>query len=100
MVGKSFIIQGFGNVGYWAAKFIEAEGGIITGVAEFDGSIYNPKGFNIEDLKKFKDIRGGIYDFPGAKQQWKDETAIYNECDIFIPAAFEQTVNVNNANKF
>lgn len=39
--GKSFLIQGFGNVGYWASKFFVEEGAKLVGVAEFDGSIYN-----------------------------------------------------------
>lgn len=39
--GKTFIVQGFGNVGYWASKFFIEEGAKLVGVAEFDGSIYN-----------------------------------------------------------
>jgi glutamate dehydrogenase (NAD(P)+) len=39
--GKTFIVQGFGNVGYWASKFFVSEGAKLVGVAEFDGSIYN-----------------------------------------------------------
>ncbi len=39
--GKKFIVQGFGNVGYWASKFFVEEGAKLVGVAEFDGSIYN-----------------------------------------------------------
>jgi len=42
MFGKTFIIQGFGNVGYWAAHFISDYGGKIIGISEWDGSIYNP----------------------------------------------------------
>ena len=53
--GKSFIIQGYGNVGYWASKFFVEEGGAkLVGVAEFDGSIYNEDGINPEELFKFK----------------------------------------------
>lgn len=44
--GKTFIIQGFGNVGYWLAKFFVQEGAILIGVAEVDGSIYDPLGIN------------------------------------------------------
>lgn len=38
---KTFIVQGFGNVGYWASKFFIEEGAKLVGVAEFDGSIYD-----------------------------------------------------------
>lgn len=44
--GKSIIIQGFGNVGYWASKFFVEAGSKLVGVAEFDGSIYNEEGIN------------------------------------------------------
>ena len=39
--GKNFIVQGFGNVGYWASKFFVEEGAKLVGVAEYDGSIYS-----------------------------------------------------------
>jgi glutamate dehydrogenase (NAD(P)+) len=50
---KTFIIQGFGNVGYFASKFITETGGKIIGVAERDGSIYNPDGFDPENLREY-----------------------------------------------
>lgn len=42
LAGKTFIVQGFGNVGYWASKFFVEGGAKLVGVAEFDGSIYSP----------------------------------------------------------
>jgi glutamate dehydrogenase (NAD(P)+) len=45
---KTFITQGFGNVGYWASKYFTEEGSRLIGVAEIDGSIYNPNGINFE----------------------------------------------------
>jgi len=67
IAGKSFIIQGYGNVGYWASKFIHENGGKIIGVAEFDGSIYNADGFNPDELNDFKTHKGGIRKFPKAE---------------------------------
>lgn len=58
--GKSFILQGFGNVGYWLAKFFVQEGAILVGVAEVDGSIYYPKGINPDELLNFKKERNRI----------------------------------------
>ena len=46
--GKTFIVQGFGNVGYYASKFFTKEGTKLIGVAEFDGSIYNPEGIDYQ----------------------------------------------------
>ena len=68
MKNKRFIIQGFGNVGYWAAKFISEYGGIITGIAEWDGSIYNSKGIDIEDLHEYKMNKKGIKGYPRAEE--------------------------------
>jgi glutamate dehydrogenase (NAD(P)+) len=41
LVGKTFSVQGFGNVGYWASKFFVEAGAKLVGVAEWDGSIHN-----------------------------------------------------------
>lgn len=48
--GKTFMVQGFGNVGYWASRFFIKEGAKLIGVAEFDGSIYDQNGINPMDL--------------------------------------------------
>jgi glutamate dehydrogenase (NAD(P)+) len=51
--GKTFIVQGFGNVGYWASKYFIEEGAKLIGVAEHDGSIYNPEGIDYQELKDY-----------------------------------------------
>lgn len=50
LVGKTFSVQGFGNVGYWASKFFVEAGAKLVGVAEWDGSIFNPNGINPDEL--------------------------------------------------
>jgi glutamate dehydrogenase (NAD(P)+) len=78
--GKTFIVQGFGNVGYWASKFFTEAGAKLIGVAEYDGSIYNPEGINPNDLNTFKSQSKtkGVKGFPGSKQ-FADESAIYEQ---------------------
>ena len=49
---KKIVVQGFGNVGYHSALFLEKAGGKVIGICEHDGSIYNANGFNSEDVKK------------------------------------------------
>ena len=51
--GKKFVVQGFGNVGFWAAKFIKDEGGIITTVVEYNSAIHNENGIDVEDAKRY-----------------------------------------------
>jgi glutamate dehydrogenase (NAD(P)+) len=48
LAGKTFITQGFGNVGYYASKYFSGEDCKLIGVAEIDGSIYNPNGLNYQ----------------------------------------------------
>lgn len=78
--GKSFIVQGFGNVGYWASKFFVEEGAKLVGVAEFDGSIYNPEGISPQELFEYKrrSVTKGVKGYPGSKSYENDE-AIYQE---------------------
>lgn len=61
--GKKIIIQGFGNVGYWAAKSFVNAGAILVGVAEYDGSIYNINGIDPDALWWFKKGRNGVAGF-------------------------------------
>lgn len=99
--GKTFSIQGFGNVGYWASKFFIKEGAKLVGVAEWDGSIYDENGINPDELLEFKNRSPTktVKKYPGANT-YEGEDAIYKPVDFFIPAALEKSINVNNANKF
>lgn len=80
--GKTFILQGFGNVGYWLAKFFVQEGALLVGVAEVDGSIYYPHGINPDELLAFKKERNRINGYTQNGQHveyFTDESAIYKE---------------------
>lgn len=65
--GKKVVVQGLGNVGYHAAKFIQEGGGIIIGLAEFEGAIHNSKGINVDEVMIHRKETGSILDFPHAK---------------------------------
>lgn len=75
--GKTFVVQGFGAVGYYASKFMTNYGAKLVGVAEWDGSIYNPEGLNPDDLMTYKTSKKGIKGYPQAKEYWDKEQAIY-----------------------
>lgn len=83
--GKTFIVQGFGNVGYWASKFFVEAGARLIGVAQFDGSIYNPEGINPDDLQQYKSrsTTKGVKNYAGAKS-FDTEEAIYQQAYIII----------------
>jgi len=97
--GKKFIVQGFGNVGYWAAHFLEKDGAKLVAVQDAFGSIQNQKGITVEDLFKYSQINdGSIVDFPNAKSVKKDEFFSI-DCDICIPAALGNQITKKNAPK-
>lgn len=96
---KTVIVQGFGNVGYHSARVMQENGAIIVGIAEFEGGLYNPKGIDVEDLKKYQIENKTIRNYPKAKFI-KDSNAILElECDILIPAALENQITTVNAAK-
>ncbi len=94
--GKTVVIQGFGNVGYWSAKFFHDAGAIVTGIAEYDGTVYNAKGLDIDALLKHVKATGSIKKFKGAKNLPSAE-GLELECDILIPAAIENVIHKGNA---
>ena len=81
--GKRFIVQGFGNVGYWASKFFNEDEAILVGVAQADGSFYCPSGINPDELNNYKKIKKGIKGFLHAANkegtEYINEEAIYQE---------------------
>ncbi len=97
--GKTVIVQGLGNVGYHAAKFIQEGGGIITGIIEYDGGIYNPKGLDVEDVQRFRQETGSITGYPKAKTYKKGNRLLTFPCDILVPAALENQITVENAHQ-
>ncbi|MEE4212359.1 MAG: Glu/Leu/Phe/Val dehydrogenase [Parvularcula sp.] len=96
--GKRIIVQGLGNVGYHAAKFLsEEDGSLITGVVERDGAIIDPKGINIEGLKTFINQTGGVAGYPHGSYVKEGTKVLEEECDILIPAAIEGAIWRGNA---
>ncbi len=95
--GKTFIIQGLGNVGYHAAKYMTEGGARLIGVAELEGSIYDEKGIDLEKLVEFREENNTICGF-GNTKTLKNNTAVLEEgCDILIPAALEAQIHDQNA---
>lgn len=81
--GKKFIVQGFGNVGYWSSKFFTEEGAILVGVSEADGSIYCPQGLDPDALltykKKKRGIKGFLHSSSLEGKEYVKDDAIYHE---------------------
>lgn len=98
LLGRSVMIQGFGNVGYHAAKFLSEEDGCkIVRIVESDGIVTNESGIDIEALKTHILEFGSIHAFKGAVVEAVNDASIELECDIFIPAAIEGVITKSNA---
>ena len=98
--GKRVIVQGLGNVGYHAAKFLsEEDGARITGIIERDGAITSAEGFNIDEVRQWITDNGGVQGFPGAEYVRDGASVLEAECDILIPAALEGVINLSNAER-
>jgi glutamate dehydrogenase (NAD(P)+) len=96
---KAVIVQGFGNVGYYAAKFIQEGGATITGIIEWDGAVYNPDGIDVIALKAHHAQTGSIRNFAGAQTIDAGNTVLEYPCDILVPAALESQITDWNADR-
>ncbi len=96
---KKVIVQGLGNVGYHAAKFFHEGGSKIVGLAEYEGGIYNANGLDLEAVVAHRKATGSILGFPGATDYKNGFDVIEQDCDILIPAALENVINADNADR-
>ena len=95
---KKIIVQGLGNVGWHAAKFLsEEDGAKIIGIIERDGAIYSEKGLDVNDVLNYIKENGGVKNFPNSSFTESGQELLEKECDILIPAAIEGVINSSNA---
>lgn len=92
---KTFVVQGFGNVGLHSMRYLHRFGAKCVGVGESDGSIWNPDGIDPKELEDFKLQHGSILGFPKAKVY--EGSILEADCDILIPAASEKQLTKSNA---
>ncbi|MEB8387439.1 Glu/Leu/Phe/Val dehydrogenase [Rhodobacteraceae bacterium KMM 6894] len=96
--GKRVIVQGLGNVGYHAAKFLSEEDGCkITAIVEHDGALIDDSGLDVEAVRNWIVGHGGVDGYPSGRYIKDGAKALELECDILIPAAMEAVINISNA---
>ncbi|MFO7759967.1 MAG: Glu/Leu/Phe/Val dehydrogenase [Roseovarius sp.] len=98
--GKRVIVQGLGNVGYHAAKFLSEEDGCkITAIIERDGALIDDSGLNVEAVHHWIARHGGVDGYPDGEFIRDGGLAMERDCDILIPAALEGVINLDNAER-
>lgn len=96
--GKRVVVQGLGNVGYHAAKFLSSQdGAIITGIIERDGALVDDRGLDVDAVQNWIGRHGGVRGFPDGTYVEDGASVLEHDCDILIPAALEGVVNLGNA---
>ena len=95
--GMRYIVLGFGNVGYWASHFMKELGGILVGVQDASGSIYNADGIDPQDLSHYALGNSNcIKGYPWATE-YPNVDFFGIACDIVIPAAMGNQITGENA---
>lgn len=97
--GKRVVVQGFGNVGYHAARYLSEHGAIIIAIAEHDGAIQDESGIDIEALYGYRNETGSVLGFPDSRELQPSSAALELDCDILIPAALENAITSENASR-
>ncbi len=96
--GKRVVVQGLGNVGYHAAKFLNQEDGcLVTCIIERDGALMSPSGLDVEAVRNWVAKHGGVSGYPDGIFTENGAVGLEEECDILIPAALEGVINLSNA---
>jgi glutamate dehydrogenase (NAD(P)+) len=90
------VIQGFGNVGSYAARTLSASGVKVIAVGDASGAIINPNGLNVSALMKYAEENKGVQGFPEA-EVLSSEELLTVECDILAPCAMERVITAENA---
>lgn len=96
--GATVAVQGFGNVGSVSAYLMQSKGCKIIAVSDIFGGIYNPKGLDARDVLRHSKETGSVVGYPGAEEITNREL-LELKCDVLIPAALEQVITENNADR-
>lgn len=97
--GKRVIVQGLGNVGFHAAKFLQEAGALIVGIAELGGGLYSPAGLDVKKVTAYFRENKSLKDFEDGTFIHDSSAVLEMACDILVPAALENQITAANAAK-
>src|SRR3954452_5429279 len=91
-----FVVQGFGNVGSWAARLLQDMGATLIGASDVNGAARSSDGIDAYKLAEHVDEGGSVTDFEGVEQVSHAEL-MQSDCDVLIPAALGGMIHERNA---
>ncbi|MDA1128703.1 MAG: glutamate dehydrogenase [Chloroflexi bacterium] len=94
--GARIVVQGFGNVGSWAARIMADNGCRIVAISGVDGGLYNAGGLDVPRLQEYQKMTGGVTGFTGG-DQISNQELLELDCDVLVPAAIDNVITVDNA---
>jgi glutamate dehydrogenase (NAD(P)+) len=93
-------VQGFGNVGSWAARLLEERGLKIVAISDHTGAFYNEKGINIVEAIAYRDSNNGTLEgFTGGEKLENAADLLTLQVDVLVPAAVEDVITTANADQ-
>jgi glutamate dehydrogenase (NAD(P)+) len=94
----SFVVQGYGNVGSWAARIMQQLGCTMVGASDANGAIRNDAGIDANALEEFIRQGGAMPEYEGA-DAIDPPDLLEVPCDVFIPAALGGMIHKGNADR-
>jgi glutamate dehydrogenase (NAD(P)+) len=91
-------VQGFGNVGYYFAEYAQSKGFYVVAISDSKGGIYNAKGIDVKKATKHKEQKQTLKGFEKA-DSISNEELLELEVDVLVPAAIEDVITKENANR-
>jgi glutamate dehydrogenase (NAD(P)+) len=93
-------VQGFGNVGSWAARLLEERGLKIVAISDHTGAFYNEKGINVVEAIAYRDSNNGTLEgFAGGEKLENAGDLLTLQVDVLVPAAVEDVITTANADQ-
>ena len=92
------VVQGFGNAGQFSAQLVEEQGATLVAASDSKGCILKKDGISVLDLRRHKEKTGSVTGFPGA-EKISNEELLTLECTVLVPAALENQLTGENADK-
>jgi glutamate dehydrogenase (NAD(P)+) len=96
--GQRVVVEGFGNVGMYLARFLAQEGATVIAVSDSSGGVFNPKGIDVETAIAHKQETGSLTGLKDS-ERITDEELLLLDCDVLAPCALEQVITSENADK-